>query len=97
MRYKDSTKADEMRRHVEACQAGSLTVQQYCKEHGLAKSAYYYWYKRLQKPLEPKTFVALNLNGVQGGGVVVSFPNGVSIRFNSGVAASVLKELACCI
>lgn len=97
MRYKDITKADVMRDHIQACIAGSLTVEQYCHKHDIKKHSYYYWHKRLSKQTRPEAFVALNLNGVQSGNIVVSFPNGVSISFSGNISASVLKELACCI
>jgi len=87
-----------MHRHVEACQAGTLTVEQYCIEQGIKKSVYYYWHKRLtEQPPYPAGFVALNIDGHQNGDVVISYPNGVSIRFSCKVITSVLKKLACCI
>lgn len=86
-----------MRSHIEACQAGSQTVQHYCTEHGIKKSVYYYWSKRLQKQSEPTGFVPLSINNVERCDVVVNFPNGVRISFNGSISASVLKELACCI
>jgi len=47
-----------MRRHVEACQAGTLTVEQYCIEQGIKKSVYYYWHKRLtEQPPYPELLI----------------------------------------
>ncbi|OJU25206.1 MAG: hypothetical protein BGN92_02875 [Sphingobacteriales bacterium 41-5] len=97
MGYKDSIKADAMGGHIEACAAGSLTVEQYCHKHDIKKHSYYYWYKRLQEQPEVKTFVPLTLSDGQGAGIVVNFPNGVIISFSGNISASVLKDLACCI
>lgn len=86
-----------MRSHVQACAAGTLTVEQYCQQHGIKKSSYYYWHKRLQKQPDMNAFVPLNLSSGRVCDVVVSFPNGINISFNGNTSISVLKELACCI
>lgn len=96
MRYKDNQKAEEMRSHIQAYQSGELTIERYCQQHSLKKSSYYYWYKRLQKQREAKSFIPLNFSNTQGDDIVVTFPNGVSISFNGNVTTSVLKELVCC-
>jgi hypothetical protein len=79
MRYKDSTKAGEMLHHIDAIRSATQTVEQYCKEHGINKSAYYYWRKRFQKEDTPVSFVPVSINEAQNNdGVVMNFPNGVS-------------------
>ena len=99
MRYKDTSKADAMHHHIQACQAGTQSVEQYCQQQGIRKSSYYYWCKRLSKQTVPSGFVPLGIevHDRQSTDVIVTFPNGVSIRFKAGVKVSVLKELACCI
>lgn len=85
-----------MRQHIERCQRGTQTVEQYCQEQGLSKANYYYWHKRLQK--QPAGFVALNMNEtISDAGVIIRFPNGISLSFEGKVNGSLIKELACCI
>ncbi len=97
MGYKDTSKADAMHSHIQACQAGTQSVEQYCQQQGIKKSSYYYWRKRLSKQTVASGFVPLGIDGNYGQSaeVIVSFPNGVSIRFSAGVKASILKELVC--
>jgi len=56
---------------ISDCKASGLGVKAYCEGHGVKKSAYYYWFKKLRdevsmnrKTISPHTFrhtVALNL------------------------------------
>lgn len=86
-----------MRRHIAARESGTRTVEQYCKETGLSKAAYYYWHKRLQKQDNPAGFVPVDITNTWSDEVVVHFPNGISITFLRDINITVLKELICCI
>lgn len=97
MRNIDSSKAERMRHHIAACRAGTQTVEQYCREHGIDKAVYYYWHKRLQKQHGPSGFIPLNIRDAGSTDTELRFPNGVSIVFNGPVSAVMLKELICCI
>lgn len=96
MEYKDTiSRADIMRAHIETCRASGLTVIDYCKEHGLAPSNYYYWQKRLSpaKPDRPG-FTQITQASIHTATVSITYPNGVRIEFSDGnINASVLKEL----
>ena len=41
MRYKDTSKADAMHHHIQACQAGTQSVEQYCQQQGIKISEHY--------------------------------------------------------
>lgn len=97
MRNKDMTKAEQMRQHIAARESSTRTVEQYCRETGLSKAVYYYWHKRLQKQDNPASFVPVDMTGAWSDGVVMHYPNGISITFQHNISTIVLKELICCI
>lgn len=94
---KQKTNREIMVAHIEACDASGMSITNYCKEHSLPKSKYYYWLKRLNpsKPLNSFSQITPFNNSLSNAPVVINFPNGVQVVFNSSVNPQVLKELIC--
>ncbi len=97
MKYKDTTQAEIMGKHAAACKASGQTIADYCKEHGLAPSKFYYWQKRLNDVIAKPGFSQLSPLTMDTTAVTMHFPNGVRVEFSGSVSASSLKELICCI
>ena len=71
-----------------------LYVEQYCKEHHLKPSTYYYWRKKLSEHSKTNTGSFIQLQPVsQSSAVEIIFTNGVKIHFNNLVPAAYLKQL----
>ena len=47
-----SSKEEFWRNHIQSCSQGNLSQKRYCKEHGLALSAFSYWKRQLAKSRE---------------------------------------------
>ncbi len=97
MKYKDNTRAEMMRHHIEACKESKQTIIAYCKEHKLAPSNFYYWQKRLSGATGKPGFSRLSPVTMDTGAVTIYYPNGVRIEFGGTVSCASLKELGCCI
>ncbi len=84
-----------MRQHIAACKSSGLYVEQYCKEHHLNSSTYYYWRKKLSDESKKNTgsFIQLQPVSQQSGFVEIIFTNGVKIHFGDLVPADYLKQL----
>lgn len=98
MRHKDTQKVEQMRAHIEACQASGMSVTDYCGSHEISKANYYYWHKKLQKA--SGSFMQVTLPTMKQGSnspIRIHYPNGVSVELNSVVNIALLKELVCCI
>lgn len=86
--------AEQMRQHIAACQSSGVHVEQYCKEHHLKTSTYYYWRKKLADDLKTNTGSFIQLQPVsQNSCVEIVFANGVKIHFENLVPADYLKQL----
>lgn len=95
MENKNQTKAEQMRRHIEACSQSGLTVTDYCAQNGLVKSNYYYWVKKLNGENKPSGFTAVRV--ATDAAVEVIYPNGVQLSYRGAINAIVIKTLVCCI
>jgi hypothetical protein len=97
MKSKDTSRAEVMRRHIEACKENKQTVTSYCKENQLVPSNFYYWQKRLRSADANPVFTQLFAAATDTAAIIIHYPNGVRIAFNGGASIAVLKELICCI
>ena len=95
MENKNQTKAEQMRRHIEACSQSGLTVTDYCTQNGLVKSNYYYWLKKLHEENKPSGFTAVSV--ATDGAVEIVYPNGVQLSYKGAINVVVIKTLICCI
>jgi hypothetical protein len=97
MKYKDTTRAESMRQHIEACKKSRQSIVAYCRDHQIAPSVFYYWQKRLQASDINPAFTQLLPETADTVAATIHFPNGVRIVFSGSVSCSSLKELVCCI
>jgi len=79
------------KRHIEAAEESPLSIRDYCLEHGLSSTNYYYWRRRLKgrKAKESVDFVRVAVSSEAvpacvvrlelGGGVFLSFDREPSV------------------
>lgn len=97
MKYRNQSKAEAMRSHIEACAKSGLSVSDYCTQNGLVKSSYYYWYKRLTMENTPSGFIPISVNSKAAGSVEIIYPNAVQLSYSGNLDVALLKALVCCI
>lgn len=86
----------EWSRHIQECRRSGGNIKKYCREHGLTKSCYYYWQRKLFErvsnevqltPINSKTeFAEISLDSVKHEETAVYAANpadtAVTINFN---------------
>ncbi len=80
-----------MRTHIAACKASGKTVEDYCMEHELKASNYYYWRKKLQ-PQEPGKFISVTPL-LSNAPVRITFTNDIHISFETMPPVDYVKQL----
>ena len=97
MEDKKISKAFQMRQHIEACEAGGRSVEEYCREQNVKPSTYYYWRKKLLSDEAKSNHAAGSFIPVpsipQSSGVELIFTNGIKIHFEHLVPVEYLKQL----
>ncbi len=83
-----------MEQHVAQCSASGMQVRQYCLEHNIESSTYYYWLKKLKAPTNKNIGSFVRVQPVeQSSRIEISLPNGVKISFENLVPADYVKQL----
>ena len=77
--------------HIAACKASGKTVEDYCMEHELKASNYYYWRKKLQPP-EPGKFIPITPL-LSNAPVRITFANGIYVSFETMPPVDYVKQL----
>ncbi len=92
MEQDKTNRADLMRTHIAACKASGCTVEDYCMDHELKASNYYYWRKKLQPPQEPGKFIPVTplLSNTP---VRIGFTNGIYVSFETLPPVDYVKQL----
>lgn len=86
--------AELLKQHAIHQPQSGLNVQQYCNEHGINKSTFYYWKKKLAQPQQGAGgFIELHPAGFSQGNTTIYFPNTVSICFDALPPLDYLKQL----
>ena len=87
----------QMFAHVEQWKQSKLNQTQYCHQHGVAYSAFHYWYKRYRLDMAPQPvggFVPLELQPVvEPAHTELMLTDGRRIVFRQPVSADYLKAL----
>jgi hypothetical protein len=84
-------RSDLMLTHIAACKASGKTVEDYCMEHELKPSNYYYWRKKLQSPVPGKFISIAPL--LSNAPVRISFTNGIHVSFETMPPVDYVKQL----
>jgi Transposase len=96
LKEKSPTKVEEWRERIADQERGSLSVKEFCKEHGLAECSFYSWRKRL-RDTEPVRFAlverAAQRDGVGGGDLELVLASGERLRIRSGVDGGTLRTV----
>jgi transposase-like protein len=97
---RDPRKEAHWRRQLQKQSASALSVREFCQQHGLAESAFYYWRREIERrdderigvgkpaflPVEVKT--PANESAIE-----VALVSGHVLRLRSGFDADTLREL----
>jgi hypothetical protein len=90
------TKADEWRERIADQERSSLSVKQFCHEHGLAECSFYSWRKRLRHT-EPVRFAVVESVPQQeraaGADLELMLSSGERLRISSGVDGATLRTV----
>ncbi len=71
-------------------------VAEFCKEHGIKPSAYYYWRKRSERG-KGENFLHVKSNSQEmGEGIRIVYPNGVQVEIWGKMSTQGIKELIGC-
>ena len=81
-----------MQTHIAAFKASGKTVEDYCMDHELKPSNYYYWRKKLQLPQEPGKFISITPQ-LSNAPVRITFTNGIHINFETMPPVDYVKQL----
>ena len=81
-----------MQAHIAACKASGLTVKDYCIQHQITYSNYYYWQKKLQPQLAPGKFISITPPLINAP-VTIIFLNGSRMIFEAMPPAEYIKQL----
>jgi hypothetical protein len=84
--------AETMRSHIEACKASGITAKAYCLEHQIKRSVYYYWQNKLLAQLQPGKFIRI-APVVSNMAVSIIFTNGNRISFEAMPPVEYVKQL----
>jgi transposase-like protein len=85
------------RERIAAQERSGLSVQQFCKEHGLNNPSFYYWRKRLRQQT-PVRFALVQTDGARQLNSLdhcleLVLPTGERLRIGTGVDAAVLRRV----
>jgi hypothetical protein len=86
--------------HITAWQSSAQSQATYCREHGLVKSQFSYWKRKLMsKEAAPRQsqgtgFIAVQRLEAQSSGLTVRFPNGVTLVGIHATDIQFIQELS---
>src|SRR3954453_6450616 len=93
---KPAPKAEEWRERIADQERSSLSVKQFCHEHGLAECSFYSWRKRLRHT-EPVRFAIVESVPQQeraaGADLELMLSSGERLRISSGVDGATLRTV----
>lgn len=91
MEHKNSAHTHAMQAHIKACKASGITVKDYCLQHQLKPSNYYYWQNKLQ-PESAGKFIPI-ITPLVTAPVSIIFTNGHRICFENMPPVDYVKNL----
>ena len=86
------------RRWVRGQPLSGLTIQKYCRQHGLAESAFYLWKAQLKRRKLQPGFVPVTLSAPKrvpaaGGRLEIALAGGARIRLTGAVDRQLLADV----
>lgn len=90
----------EMTAVIRQWESSGKTQVQYCTEHGLKLSVFYYWLRRYHQGTSPGGFVPVqvvkgkNPGKVPDTSIVIRYPNGTSIHLPYSTPLATIRRLA---
>jgi len=83
---------------VELWKASRISKKEFCEQHRLAKSVFYYWLKKYRQLAESEEngFIPVKLNGFGENtlkGMEIQYPNGVRVILPGGADITMIRSL----
>lgn len=84
---------------LETFTSSHLSVRQFCQQEGLSEASFYFWRKRLTKPLtsnidkeevQPEPFIQVSMPNARSGGLELVLASGHTLLIQSDVDSQVL-------
>ena len=91
MEDKNTAHIQAMQAHVKACKTSGITIKDYCLQHQLKPSNYYYWQHKLQ-PRPAGKFISITPPPATAP-VSIIFTNGIRICFENMPPVDYVKNL----
>lgn len=77
---------------IEAWQHSGLSKKSFCKQQGIIKSVFFYWYKKYREEKEPGGFIPITVRASESAIVEIQYPNGVILKLPAGTPASLVRQ-----
>lgn len=91
-----SSAADQWRERITEQQRSGVSIQQFCKEHGLAAHSFYFWRRKLRRP-EAVRFALVDHGqrpeSPSDACIELILPGGEKLRIATGVDAGTLRTV----
>jgi hypothetical protein len=82
---------------IQQCQESNKNNRDFCREHGLRESIFYYWLKRYKESQLPATgFIPVKINGsshLANDKIEIQYPNGVYLSLPGYIDINRIKAL----
>jgi hypothetical protein len=96
---RDPRKEAHWRRQIQNQSASALSVREFCQQHGLAESAFYYWRREIERRdcesngVGKAAFVPVTVAAVMEAAIEVALASGHVVRVRAGFDADTLRQL----
>lgn len=98
LNMKSKAQQREMFALIERWHESDMGQAEFCREHGLPRSRFYYWLKRYREKAPPGGFAEVRVSGPEtgqnvDGEIKIHFPNGVMLRLPMTVNPATVRML----
>ena len=93
---KGASARERMYKLIEKHKNGGQRVKEYCRQHGVSPSVWYYWKKRYERDKEPSGFAPIQVEGSRDMGdvqVEVEIAGRGIVRLCGPVSAGYIRQL----
>lgn len=84
---------DTMRPLFKEWESSGQTKAEFCDQHGIAPSVFYYWYKRYKSENTSGGFIPIKVkNAPAGEHLEIQYPNGVKLKLSADISPALLRQ-----
>ena len=76
---------------IERWQESGKLQQEFCQEHDITFSTFYYWLKRYRRGIEESSFLPVEISS--GSNIEIRYPDGKILQLPAAIKLSTLKQL----